>query len=85
MVAMSTKDVYIGDEARSRQGMLSLKYPIEHGVITSWDDMEKIWDHTFRNELRVEPREDDHHDVRDLQCSVILCGGSSGVVTVFIG
>jgi len=57
MVAMSTKDVYIGDEARSRQGMLSLKYPIEHGVITSWDDMEKIWDHTFRNELRVEPEE----------------------------
>ena len=57
MVAMSTKDVYIGDEARSRQGMLSLKYPIDHGVITSWDDMEKIWDHTFRNELRVEPEE----------------------------
>merc|ERR1719334_3050260 len=57
MVAMSTKDVYIGDEARSRQGMLSLKYPIDHGVITSWDDMEKSWDHTFRNELRVEPEE----------------------------
>merc|ERR1712165_262733 len=37
--------------------MLSLKYPIDHGVITSWDDMEKIWDHTFRNELRVEPEE----------------------------
>merc|ERR1719397_1610603 len=37
--------------------MLSLKYPIDHGVITSWDDMEKIWDHTFRNELRVDPED----------------------------
>merc|ERR1712196_505708 len=25
----------------------------EHGVITNWDDMEKIWKHTFDNELRI--------------------------------
>jgi len=22
---------------------LTLKYPIEHGIVTNWDDMEKIW------------------------------------------
>jgi actin len=36
---------------------LSLKYPIEHGIVTSWDDMEKIWHHTFFNELRIQPEE----------------------------
>ncbi len=33
------------------------RYPIEHGVVTNWDDMEKIWHHTFYNELRVAPEE----------------------------
>nr|6ICV_C Chain C, Actin, cytoplasmic 1 [Homo sapiens]6ICV_D Chain D, Actin, cytoplasmic 1 [Homo sapiens] len=23
----------------------TLKYPIEHGIVTNWDDMEKIWHH----------------------------------------
>ncbi|OXA41987.1 actin [Folsomia candida] len=44
---------YVGDEAQAKRGMLTLKYPIEHGVVTNWDDMETIWSYTFENELRV--------------------------------
>eukprot|EP00026_Physarum_polycephalum_P008355 Phypoly_transcript_08437.p1 GENE.Phypoly_transcript_08437~~Phypoly_transcript_08437.p1 ORF type:complete len:361 (+),score=34.97 Phypoly_transcript_08437:191-1273(+) len=57
MHGTSKKDCYVGDEAQTKRGMLHLKYPIEHGVITNWEDIEMLWLHTFYNELRISPEE----------------------------
>ena len=57
IVGAGDKEIYIGDEAQLKRGILQLHYPIEHGIVTDWEEMEKIWHHTFYNELRVSPDE----------------------------
>lgn len=36
--------------------MLKLNYPIEHGIVRDWKDMEILWRHVF-DELKVSPKE----------------------------
>ena len=57
MAGMGNKQLYVGDEAQAHRGILSLGYPVEHGIVTNWDHMEAVWHHTYYNELRVAPDE----------------------------
>jgi actin len=57
MIGAGQKDYFVGTQAEEKRGISILKYPIEHGIVENWDDMEKIWEHTFTNELRVIPEE----------------------------
>ncbi|XP_053436738.1 actin-related protein T1-like [Nycticebus coucang] len=49
------KKYFVGEEALCRYETLSLHYPIERGLVTGWDDMEKLWKHLFEWELGVKP------------------------------
>lgn len=53
MIGMGQKDIYFGDEAEARRGVLKLSYPIHHGIVRDWEAMERLWEHTFDKELRV--------------------------------
>ena len=56
-VGSHLKDCYVGDEARISRSIFSTKpeRAIERGQITDWNDIEKVWHHTFYNELRINP------------------------------
>ncbi|PPQ64396.1 hypothetical protein CVT26_002103 [Gymnopilus dilepis] len=44
-------DVFIGRRAQEYRGLLKIKYPMEHGIVTDWDDMERIWNWVYAEEL----------------------------------
>jgi actin-related protein len=57
MVGSEHKESYVGKDAISKRGVLSLSYPVANGIVDNWEDMTKIWEHTYYNELRCEPTE----------------------------
>ena len=50
-------DIFIGPRAQELRGLLKIKYPLEHGIVTNWDDMEKIWQYVYTEELKTLPEE----------------------------
>lgn len=44
-------DTFIGRRAQEYRGLLKIKYPMEHGIVTDWDDMERIWNWIYAEEL----------------------------------
>ena len=37
-----------------------IKYPMEHGIIIDWEDMERIWNFVYTDELRTLSEEVDN-------------------------
>ena len=46
-------DVFIGQRAQELRGLLRIRYPLEHGIVTDWDDMERIWQYVYTEELKT--------------------------------
>lgn len=40
-------EIFVGPRAEEHRGLLSIKYPMEHGIVTDWNDMEKIWNYIY--------------------------------------
>lgn len=43
-------DLFIGPKAEEYRGLLNIKYPMEHGIVTDWNDMERIWQYIYSKE-----------------------------------
>nr|XP_027200353.1 actin-like [Dermatophagoides pteronyssinus] len=54
MLGAESKSKYVGDEAIAKKGVLKLTYPVEHGMVTDWEHMKLLWNHTFHDQLRVD-------------------------------
>ena len=52
-VSNEKKESIIGNEAQQKFGILDINYPIQEGKIINWDEMTKIWFHTFFSELEI--------------------------------
>lgn len=46
-------DTFIGNRASELKGLLKIRYPLEHGIVTDWNDMELIWHHVYEDGLKT--------------------------------
>ncbi|KAK3095996.1 hypothetical protein FSP39_021825, partial [Pinctada imbricata] len=40
-------DVFLGPDAEEHRGLLMIRYPMEHGIVKDWNDMERIWQYIY--------------------------------------
>lgn len=40
-------DLFVGPKAEEFRGLLNIRYPMEHGIVTDWNDMERIWTYIY--------------------------------------
>ncbi len=51
-------DIFLGSQAEEYRGLLNIRYPMEHGIVKDWNDMEKIWHHVYsKHQLNSNPEE----------------------------
>jgi centractin len=50
-------DTVYGAKAQEYRGLLKIRYPMEHGIVDNWADMEKLWDHVYKEELKAPSEE----------------------------
>jgi actin-related protein 2 len=54
---LKVKDIMVGDEAAQLRNILQMSYPMENGIIRNWEDMRHLWNYTFDEMLKIDPRD----------------------------
>lgn len=57
MIGVSQKDYYVGEDAVAKRETLTLKYPVERGIVTNSEHFLHILHHALYNKLKVQPEE----------------------------
>jgi len=52
MAGAAEGDTFIGNQAEELRGILTVKYPMAHGIVQDWNDMELVWRHIY-SEMKV--------------------------------
>ncbi|PWN31964.1 Actin/actin-like protein [Meira miltonrushii] len=50
------KDIMVGTEAAEFRNYLQVSQPMEHGIVKDFTDMRHVWNYTFDEKLRIDPR-----------------------------
>ena len=53
MAGAAEGNTFIGRRAQELRGLLRIAYPMKHGIVENWDDMEAIWQHIYSDELKI--------------------------------
>lgn len=77
-------DVFIGQRAQELRGLLKIRYPLEHGIVTDWDDMERIWQYVYTEELKT-LSEEVWHSLGPMRAETLLDDSFRGRLLTEIG
>jgi len=51
-------NIYVGSKVDEHRGVFALYYPMEHGVVENWNDMEKLWQYVYTKDNLNVPSEE---------------------------
>uniref|UniRef100_M4BYQ3 Actin n=1 Tax=Hyaloperonospora arabidopsidis (strain Emoy2) TaxID=559515 RepID=M4BYQ3_HYAAE len=57
--AYEGSDVFVGNRVHQHRGLFTIQYAMEHGIVTDWNSMHRIWQHVYSKEM-LNVQSEDH-------------------------
>ncbi|KAI9993912.1 hypothetical protein PInf_016434 [Phytophthora infestans] len=52
-------DVFVGNRVQYHRGLFKIQYAMEHGVVTDWNSMHRVWQHVYSKDM-LNVQSEDH-------------------------